>query len=250
MRIFSSELGHNYNSYTFGYANYCEREPHDSLTMIYHSGYLPYSGSPDVQNIFYMARSARVVLPQFALTSENRRISKKFDGVFDKKRIPLKEFNIEDEAFLSFCVEYFKTKHGERAASRERIHYWLSSGVVTTIVEYRKEGAAVAYVFEAEDTGMTHYWFSFYDLSFVQQSLGLWLMLDCITDAAARGVEHYYLGTVYGAKALYKTNFEPLEWWDGSVWQSDTAALKERARTDDGRITPLMDEWKKDLKKF
>jgi len=71
------------------------------------------------KTFFYMARSARVVLPQFALTSENRRISKKFDGVFDKKRIPLKEFNIEDEAFLSFCVEYFKpnTASAPRRAS-------------------------------------------------------------------------------------------------------------------------------------
>ncbi|HUD02699.1 MAG TPA: GNAT family N-acetyltransferase [Candidatus Paceibacterota bacterium] len=250
MKIFSSELGHNYGSYTFGYANYCEREAGDSLAHIYELGYLPYSGSPDVQNIFYMARSARVVLPQFALTSENRRISKKFDGVFDKKRIPLNEFDIEDEAFLFFCVEYFKNKHGIGAAPRERIHYWLTCGVVTTIVEYRKAGVPVAYVFEAEDASMTHYWFSFYDLSLVQQSLGMWLMLDCITDAAARGVEHYYLGTVYGAKALYKTNFEPLLWWDGSAWQSDITTLKQNARTDDGRITPLMDAWKRDLKKF
>jgi len=250
MRLFSSELGHNYGSYTFGYANYCEREPHDSLTMIYHSGYLPYSGSPDVKNIFYMSRSARVALQQFALTSENRRIAKKFDGQFDKKRIPLKEFNINNEAFLSFCVEYFKNKHGIGAAPRERILYWLTCGVVTTIVEYRKEGVPVAYVLEAEDAGMTHYWFSFYDLSFVHQSLGLWLMLDCIQSAKARGIEHYYLGTVYGTKALYKTNFEPLEWWSGSEWTADTAALKQRARTDDERIIPLMDAWKQELKKF
>ncbi|MGC9602305.1 MAG: GNAT family N-acetyltransferase [Minisyncoccia bacterium] len=250
MKLFSSELGHNYGSYTFGYANYCEREQGDSLAHIYELGYLPYSGSPDVQNIFYMARSARVPLPQFALTSENRRIAKKFDGQFDKKRIPLAEFDINDEVFLSFCVEYFKIKHGERAAPRERIRYWLACGVITTIVEYCKAGVPVAYVFEVEDAGMTHYWFSFYDLSFVRQSLGMWLMLDCIRDAAARGVEHYYLGTVYGAKALYKTNFEPLEWWSGSEWIADTAKLKASARTDEERIVPLMDAWKQELQKF
>ena len=97
---------------------------------------------------------------------------------------------------------------------------------------------------------MAHYWFSFYDLSLVHQSLGMWLMLDCIRDAKARGIEHYYLGTVYGAKALYKTNFEPLEWWSGNAWSADTVKLKARARADDGCITPLMDEWKQELKKF
>jgi hypothetical protein len=51
-------------------------------------------------------------------------------------------------------------------------------------------------------------------------------------DAKKAGLTHYYLGTVYGAKALYKTNFEPVEWWDGLQWQRDVALLKEKARAD------------------
>jgi arginyl-tRNA--protein-N-Asp/Glu arginylyltransferase len=55
-------------------------------------------------------------------------------------------------------------------------------------------------------------------------------MLDCIRSAKAAGLKHYYLGTVYGEKALYKTNFEPLEWWDGKSWSKDIALLKELSR--------------------
>jgi arginyl-tRNA--protein-N-Asp/Glu arginylyltransferase len=97
---------------------------------------------------------------------------------------------------------------------------------------YRLDNTPAAYVLEAEDGDMGHYWYSFYDLQYVQQSLGMWLMLDCIRDAKERGLAYYYLGTVYGEKALYKTNFAPLEWWDGNAWSSDTKLLRERSRGD------------------
>ena len=73
---------------------------------------------------------------------------------------------------------------------------------------------------------MAHYWFSFYDLAYARQSLGLWLMLDCIRDAEQRGLKNYYLGTVYGPNALYKTNFAPLEWWGEAGWSRDIQLLK------------------------
>ena len=57
-------------------------------------------------------------------------------------------------------------------------------------------------------------------------------MLDALRDAKERGREHYYLGTVYGDKALYKTNFKPLQWWDGKGWNRDVALLKELGRKD------------------
>jgi hypothetical protein len=49
---------------------------------------------------------------------------------------------------------------------------------------------------------------------------------------------------VYGEKALYKTNFEPLEWWNGEEWRSDIKQLKERGRSDGPRAVAPMDAWK------
>jgi hypothetical protein len=112
-------------------------------------------------------------------------------------------------------------------------------------VIYTEGEKITAYVLEADDMRMAHYWFSFYDLSLVQQSLGLWLLLDCVGDAKKRKLKYYYMGTVYGEKSLYKTNFKPLEWWDGSEWNKDVRALKERGRTDVERIILLTDAWKK-----
>lgn len=203
-----------------------EGEPLESL---YDAGYLPYSSSKGLQDIFYSARSARVVLREFAMTSENRRIARKFDGQFTKHCVPAHGFAAGDE-FCAFVLGYFARRHGANVMPRERLELLLSSGLITTIIEYRKDASVVGYVLEVESGAMRHYWYSAYDLSLAQQSLGLWLMLDCIRAAAAAGLAHYYLGTVYGSKALYKTNFEPLEWRDGSTWSRDLRLLREKSR--------------------
>jgi arginyl-tRNA--protein-N-Asp/Glu arginylyltransferase len=205
-----------------------EGEP---LEAIYVQGYLPYSGAKDSRNIFYSGRSARVVLPQFELTSENRRIAKRFDGMFEKERLPFSQF-VPDGHFWDLSLTYFAQKHGANAMPRARIEALFSAGIITTVVIYRLRGTIVAYVLEVEDGTMGHYWYSFYDITYARQSLGMWLMLDCIRDAKVRGLAHYYLGTVYGEKALYKTNFQPLEWWDGAGWYGDQKLLRERGRTD------------------
>lgn len=242
MKLFSSELGSNYDTYTFGYTNYALREASDSLTAIYEKGFLPYSGSREVRNVFYMARSARVVLSQFSQTSENRRIAKKFDGVFTKKRIERKDF-IADESFYTFCLTYFAAQHGA-VMPRERLVHIMECALITHVIEYQKGEDKAAYVLEVETENMAHYWFSFYALEYAKQSLGLWLMQDAVLHAKQRGLSHYYLGTVYGEKALYKTNFEPLEWWNGAVWNTDVKILKEHGRRDGDRVLSLTDEWK------
>ncbi len=243
MKIFSSEAGHDYKTYTFAYAQYAKKEDDDALLDIYDKGFLPYSGSGGAKNIFYMARSARIILPEFGLTSENRRIAKKFDGEFVKERVPLNKFKITED-FLNFCLEYFAVRHGPNVMPRERLEFVLACGLVSTIVVYRIKDKITGYVFEVGDEIFSHYWFSFYDLSLTKQSLGLWLMLDCVRDAKERGLKHYYIGTVYGEKALYKTNFEPLLWWNGKEWNRDVRLLKERGHSDNERIINLMDEWK------
>ncbi len=249
MKFFSSELGQNYETYTFGYANYCQLEQGDALSDIYNLGYLPYSGSKDTKGVFYFARSGRVVLNEFKLTSENRRVAKKFDGQFEKQRTPLSEFSITDR-FLDFCLDYFAKKHGPSVMPRERLELILSFGIISTVITYHKDGKVVGYVFEVADPAMGHYWYSFYDPSMAGQSLGVWLMLDCIRDAKAAGRTYYYLGTVYGGKTIYKMNFGPLEWWDGTGWSRDSKALKDRGGRDASRGLARSDVWKKEKKGF
>lgn len=207
----------------------------ESLAEIYAQGYLPYSGAKDSKDIFYSGRSARVVLANFTPSSENRRIAKRFDGTFRKERIPFAQF-VPDDHFWNLSLTYFAQKHGANAMPRARIEALFAAGIITTVVIYRRVADIVAYVLEVEDGSaswrMAHYWYSFYDIGYAKQSLGMWLMLDCIRDAKEHAFSYYYLGTVYGEKALYKTNFAPLQWWDDAGWSSDGKALRERSRKD------------------
>jgi len=250
MKKFSSEFAYNYKNYSFGYGNYCLYEKGDILSEIYSSGYLPYSGSPEVKNIFYMARSARVPLTRFALTSENRRVAKKFDGKFDRISKPVNNFDIDDKDFLSFCVDYFAKRHGSKVMPLNRLMAILRSGFISHIVSYIEKGMPVAYVFECSDRHMAHFWFSFYYLKYIHQSLGMWLMLDSVRFAKERGADYFYVGTVYGEKALYKTAFGFLEYWDGSSWVMDIKKLKALSRSEKERTIDLIDSWKKDWKIF
>ncbi len=143
--------------------------------------------------------------------------------------MPAHGFAAGDELY-AFVLGYFARRHGVNVMPRERLELLLASGLITTVIEYRKDASVVGYVLEVESGAMRHYWYSAYDLSFAQQSLGLWLMLDCIRDAKDSGYSRCYLGTVYGQKALYKTNFEPLEWHDSSIWSRDLRLLKEKSR--------------------
>src|SRR3989344_289350 len=249
-KTFSSEFAYNYKTYTFGYANYCVKEPHDKIYDLYARGYLPYSGSPGIKNTFYMARSARVILKTFEFSSENRRIVKKFDETLSSESIAIKNFKIHDNHFLNFCSEYFTKRHGPDIMPRERLLTILNSGFITNIVCYRKNNEPIAYVFEVSDKSMVHFWFSFYNLNYSHQSLGMWLMLDQARLAKKAGIEYFYVGTVYGDRALYKTSFENLEYWDGADWQNNTKQLKHLARSDNKRIIGLVDTWKTKIGKF
>lgn len=250
MKFFSGELGQNYETYTFGYTNYCLRENGDDLAKIYGQGFLPYSGSPAAKNIFYMARSARVPLQEFEFSSENRRIAKKFEAQFEIEVRPKEKFNVKNKKFINFCIEYFSKRHGEKVMPLERLMQIIQNEILTHIIEYKIDNKPIAYVFMAEEGLISHFWYSFYDLSLVHQSLGMWLMLDCAHRAKELNKKYFYIGTVYGEKALYKTAFKNLEFWSGQEWLADTKKLKILARQDSKHTLSFTDLWKEGLDLF
>lgn len=243
MKYWHSEFNQNYSSYTFGYGAYASVEEGDTLSVAYEEGYLPYSGSPDVSDVLYMARSARVSLSHFEPTSENRRVLKKFDGRFLKKNFSAHEWKT-DAQLIDFALSYFAKRHGASVMPRERLLHILSHEIQPIGTAYYEGDVLIALVLSVEDASFSHFWYSFYDLSLVEQSLGMWLMLDAARSAKESGKGHLYVGTVYGDKALYKTNFPALSWWDGRAWQRDIEALKARARSDGERTASGADLWK------
>lgn len=250
MKKFHSEFGHNYKTYSFSYANYCVKEKGDKLADIYTAGYLPYSGSPGVKDVFYMARSARVPLTSLKFSSENRRVAGKFDGQLMRKLVPFKNCDAKDKNFKNFCVNYFTKRHGPAVMPKERLETLFNADLITHIVSYHRDEKPAAYVLEVGDKDMVHFWYSFYDTSLIHQSLGMWLMLDSARHARNAGKKYFYIGTVYGEKALYKTAFENIEFWNGRKWVAGKKELKNLGRSDGERVVDLMDDWKSGLELF
>lgn len=246
MRFFSSELGQDYATYTFSYCNYGVLEEGDKLAAMYERGYLPFSGSPSSRGMFYMARGGRINLAEFELNSECRRVAKKFDGQFSRKRIPLSDFEITDDC-IEFWLSYFKRAHGPTVMPKERLMHILTFGIISHVVVYKNTGGEiVGYVFEVSDQTMSHDWYQSYSEVLDKSSFGMWLLIDMARVAKERGAQHYYPGTVYGNATDYKTNLPALEFWNGESWIKDpnNKALRLRTGSDAERQITSVDEWK------
>ena len=250
MRLFASEFGHSYETYSFAYCLYAQREAGDSLASLYEQGFLPYSGAKGVDDVFYMARSVRALVQETEMSSENRRVLKKFDGVFEKTVKSVQDVR-HDSHFFDLCLSYFNLAHGSRMP-RERLELILDAGIISRVVEYAKDGVPVAYFLSVDEETFSHYWFSFYHHEYVKTSLGMWLALDAIRDLQKDPAKRYfYFGTCYAEKALYKTNVTPLEFWDGQTWVSDGTLLKSLCRSDEVRhIDNHPDRYKQSLDLF
>jgi hypothetical protein len=231
MKITREEFGHEYGEgiYRFGYCEYATLEKNDQLADFYAKGFLPHSANPKIVGDFYMARGARVPLKEFALTSENRRIAKRFDNTLTIREMPAKGM---PEDIKKLFIDYFAKRHGKNTMPKERLEAVLSWPVPLSLIIYENNAVPLAAVLEVSDGAFGHFWYSAYDLALTEQSLGMWLMLDGARRARGKGLSHYYLGTVYGGKALYKANLTPLEFWDGSSWDSDITLLKKLARSE------------------
>ncbi len=225
MRVFHREFGYRYDSYEFGYTAYATLEAGDPPAAAYEAGFLPHSADPSVRDLFYMARSVRVPLGSWQPSSENRRIARKFEGTFTRTLLSQAEL-ADDPNFLPCFLAYFRERHGERVMSEERARGILGTPLPLRGVRYENGEGLAGYVLEVASGGLVHYWYSCYTPTYAGTSLGMWLMLDAVARAKEDGHTHLYLGTAYGAKGRYKTNFSPLEFWDGGEWRTDEHTLK------------------------
>ncbi len=233
MRVYASEFAHAYSSYAFGYTLHAQIEAGDDSRTLYEQGFLPFSADPTLHDRFYMARSVRVPLAGWKPTSENRRILRKFDGVFAADILTRDE--LRTDAALKDCfLDYFADRHGQSIMSAARLDGILESVLPLSCMRYRDtDGIPVSYVLHINTPDFTHYWFSCHQTKYAGTSLGMWLMLDSVRRAQEEGRKHLYLGTAYGEKGRYKMNITPLEFWNGSEWNANEKLLKELI-ADDG----------------
>ncbi|MBA3789261.1 GNAT family N-acetyltransferase [Patescibacteria group bacterium] len=231
MRIFRTEFGIEYEKYSFGYALYAELEKDDNPQGAYEQGFLPNSADPDLTSRFYMARSVRMPLSDFIPSSENRRIFRKFDGQFSFSYID-RDAIAEEKEFKPMFLEYFERRHGKNIMGEKRLDGILRSILPLRVVRYEKDSRPIGYVLEVVQPTFSHYWYSAYDLALAESSFGMWLLLGAARRAKEEQHAYFYLGTAYGQKGRYKTNLSPLEFWDGTIWNTDETQLRALIEND------------------
>ncbi len=244
MKKIFSEYQNDYSSYTFSYAHYAILENLKDLSEIYEGGYLPYTGSPDLENHFYFCRSARINLEKFKQNSENKRVLKKQTKIFTKKffanfqTIP-KELGAK---VFEMYLNYFHKIHGEKVMGKKRLELILNSQYQNKNVLYFEKTESdeevlvggMIMVTDLKKQNM-HVWYLGYEQEYKNTGFGIWMFLEQIEAAKNEGYKYFYLGTCYGEKAKYKLNFEGLEYFDGNVWVCDIKRLKELIKKDKER---------------
>jgi len=234
MRIFYAETAPDYSRYTFPYAVYGVWESPEDLDLLYENGFLPYSDirffRPE-KPLFYKARSVRVDLAKFRLTSENRRIRRKTASLELTYEILPKSAVSLDE-MLPVMEPYIRERIGE-AMPAERVKYIYRYPLLNRIAVFYARSEPAGYVWLIENERLRHYWFAFFRTDFWETGLGKRMMEQMITDAAETGKRRVYLGTCYGEKALYKVrDFKGVEFHDGNRWSKNSAVLKQKCKTD------------------
>jgi hypothetical protein len=230
MKLFFSESEADYSRYLYPYVVWALREAGEVPADLFHAGFLP---SAKNLNQFLLCRNVRVELGKFIPSSENRRIRRKGAGIA-LKLVPRAEFDFSP-ARKEFYLGYAEVRYGRGVMPAERLELVFSPPVCTHLLVFTDEqsgaelGVAVLYL---EAPRVAFYRYSFYDLKHVNRSLGLFLMTAAVEFFAAQKFNHAYLGTCYSERALYKTQFAGVEFFNGFRWSQNLVELKFLLRRD------------------
>lgn len=242
MKVLFSEFAPNYGSYRYPYVVWGCPEPGETPADLYEAGFHP--ATPDLGR-FTLCRHLRVPLAGWQPSSENRRVLRR-GGSLDVSVVPRNAFHYTDDhrqQWLAFAEERF----GAGVMGSARLDGLMAGRVISHVLVCRdlgeggrEVGAVLLYL---EPGRMAHYYYAFYDLRHSSRCLGMFLMTRAAVEFQAAGYGHLYLGTCYSKKALYKLQFEGLEFFNGLAWTTDLDQLRFLVARDAQAGHLLEDPW-------
>ena len=224
MKLLFSESEADYSRYLYPYAIWAVPEAGEAPADLFNAGFLP---SARGLHQFYLCRNVRVDLAKFKPSSENRRILRKGDGIA-MKLVPRAEFDLTP-ARRDFYTNYADARYGKDVMPPERLELVFSPPVATHLLVFTdaQSGAELGVVvMYLETPRLAFYRYSFYDLNHFNRSLGLFMMTSAAAFFAESKFAHLYLGTCYSERALYKTQFAGVEFFNGFRWSDNLVELK------------------------
>lgn len=224
MKLLFSETPPDYKNYIFPYAIWAFPEAGETPADFFTRGFLPSSKSLDR---FYLCRSLRIALTDFKLSSENRRILRKGEG-FAFELVPRAQFDFTP-ARREFCLNYAANKFGQEVMTPARLDNLFHAAITSHLLLFyeRETGREVGCVtMFLQPPRVAQYYYAFYDLNHMTKNLGMFMMTSAVHCFAEQRYEHIYLGSCYSHNALYKTQFEGAEFFNGACWSRDLNELK------------------------
>jgi leucyl-tRNA---protein transferase len=224
MKLLFSEQKSDYDHYQFPYAIWAVPEKNETPADVFNAGFLPSSRQLDR---FYLCRHVRVGLAKFKVSSENRRILRKGDGI-SCQLVPRDRYDYTPER-RQFFKTYADIRFGKGVMTAERLDGLFASPIISHLLVFldaktgAEVGVATLYI---EGKELAYYYYAFYDLNYYARNLGMFMMTSAVALFAERGFRHLYLGTCYSNNALYKTQFAGAEFFNGVTWSSNMNELK------------------------
>lgn len=199
-----------------------------TLTTLYSEGFVfTRKGKGEMDQ----TRSLRIDVNKFVLSSENRRVLKKTEGLdLQSVALPYSEYTWE---IGKLGKDFYEDKFGVGTFSANKIKELLTDSEKSNfnhLLLYTFENKKVGYSIVYENSKIIHYSYPFYDRATEISNLGLGMMLRAILYAQESGKKYIYLGSAQRPTDTYKLQFSGLEWFDGKKWQTDEVELEKILR--------------------
>ncbi len=194
----------------------------DELEKLYEQGYV-LTRLP--KYTFHQTRSARINLENFNLSSENRRILRKNEGLeIVKEKIPFTKYSWQ---IGKMAKDFYTEKFGPKIMSANKIKELLTvkdkSGFNTLLV-YKIKNEIVGYALCLETENFLHYSYPFYKTE-ISKDLGLGMMISAVNLTKTENKKFIYLGSLQRPTDIYKFQFIGFEWFNGEnqKWQTTSS---------------------------
>lgn len=235
MKLLFSEYKSDYSNYIFPYAIWAIPEQNESPAQIFNRGFLP--GNRDMSR-YYLCRQIRIKLNNFRISSENRRILRKCDGI-EYKLLNRDQFEYSNQ-WREFCKTYADIKFGKDVMTHSRLDSLFQAKILTHVLifidsENNKEiGLVTLYL---EEKSLAYYYYAFYALNYYHRNLGMYMMTSAVNYFKQEHFDFIFLGTCYSNNALYKTQFEGAEFFNGFQWSGNLKELKYMVKRDQSSVS-------------
>ncbi len=195
-----------------------------NISSLYNDGFLFTRIDKGVMD---QTRSVRINLEQFELSSENRRILKKTEGlVLDAVPLPYSNYHW---SIGKMGKDFYEQKFGDGTFSANKLKELMTDtekSHFNLLLRYTLNNEILGYSICYQNDTVLHYCYPFYNLETAPKDIGMGMMLRAIMYAKEHNKKHVYLGSAQRPSDTYKLQFTGIEWFNGKNWEKNQEELK------------------------